>query len=131
MLGQKRQMLKELTSTAVSIVDSYVALEQRGILSLEEAQRRAMTEVKAMRYGDENKDYFFITDMFPKMVMHPYRNDLTGQDLTQYTDSENTTGFPVFVEITKMVRASQHGFLEYRWQWKDDPTITAPKNHLC
>lgn len=32
MLGQKRQMLKELTSTAVSIVDSYVALEQRGIL---------------------------------------------------------------------------------------------------
>ena len=127
MLGQKRQTLKELTSTAVSIVDSYVALEQRGVLSLEEAQLRAATEIKAMRYGAENKDYFFITDMHPKMVMHPYRSDLTGQDLTHYTDSENTTGFPVFVEITKLVKAEQHGFLEYLWQWKDDSTITAPK----
>ena len=127
MLGQKRQMLKELTSTAVSIVDSYVALEQREVLSLKEAQRRAINEVKAMRYGDENKDYFFITDMSPTMVMHPYRSDLTGQDLTHYTDSEKTSGFPVFVEITKMVKAKQHGFLEYQWQWKDDPSITAPK----
>lgn len=127
MLAQKRQMLKELTSTAVSVVDSYVALEQRGVLSLQEAQKRAATEIKAMRYGTENKDYFFITDMHPKMVMHPYRKDLTGEDLTNYTDSENTTGFPVFVEITKLVKEQQHGYLEYRWQWKDDPNITAPK----
>ncbi|MDG3087517.1 DUF294 nucleotidyltransferase-like domain-containing protein [Vibrio hannami] len=127
MLGQKRQMLKELTSTAVSIVDSYVALEQRGVLSLEDAQEQAATDIKAMRYGAENKDYFFITDMYPRMIMHPYRSDLTGQDLTNYTDSENTTGFPVFAEITKLVKSSQHGYLEYQWQWKDDPNITAPK----
>ncbi|WED29577.1 DUF294 nucleotidyltransferase-like domain-containing protein [Vibrio sp. DW001] len=127
MLSQKRQMLKELTSTAVSIVDSYVALEQRGLLEKEDAQSQAATDIKAMRYGSENKDYFFITDMQPKMVMHPYRKELKGQDLTHYTDSENTTGFPVFVEIAKMVAAQQHGFIEYQWQWKDDPSITAPK----
>lgn len=127
MLGQKRQMLKELTSTAVSIVDNYIALEQRGILSQEEAQLRAATEIKMMRYGNEKKDYFFITDMHPKMIMHPYRSDLTGQDLTHYTDSENTSGVPVFTEITKLIKADQHGFLEYSWQWKDDPSITAPK----
>jgi PAS domain S-box-containing protein len=127
MLGQKRQMLRELTSTAVSIVESYVALEQRGMLSLEEAQRRAKTEIKAMRYGDEHKDYFFITDMHPRMIMHPYRNELTGLDLTDYTDSESQSGVPVFVEIVKLVKESQYGFLEYRWQWKDDPSITAPK----
>ncbi|MFC1233815.1 DUF294 nucleotidyltransferase-like domain-containing protein [Vibrio sp. F74] len=127
MLSQKRQMLKELTSTAVSIVDSYVALEQRGLLEKEDAQSQAATDIKAMRYGSENKDYFFITDMQPKMVMHPYRKELKGQDLTHYTDSENTTGFPVFVEIAKMVSAQQHGFIEYQWQWKDDPSITSPK----
>ncbi|MEI8632968.1 cache domain-containing protein [Vibrio sp. PP-XX7] len=80
-----------------------------------------------MRYGPENKDYFFITDMHPKMVMHPYRSDLTGKDLTHYTDRENTRGIPVFTEITKLVKTKQHGFLEYQWQWKDDPTVTAPK----
>ncbi|MHA2940102.1 DUF294 nucleotidyltransferase-like domain-containing protein [Vibrio sp. RC27] len=127
MVNQKRQMLEELTSTAVSIIDSYVALEQRELLTLEEAQSQAATDIKAMRYGPENKDYFFITDMHPKMVMHPYRNDLTGQDLTHYRDSENTTGFPVFLEITKLVKAQQHGYLEYQWQWKDEPNTTAPK----
>lgn len=127
MLGQKRQMLKELTSTAVSIIDSYVALEQRGVLSLEEAQSKAATEIRAMRYGAENKDYFFITDMHPHMVMHPYRSDLTNQDLTNYFESENSTGFPIFVEIVKLVGAAQQGYLEYQWQWKDDPSITAPK----
>ncbi|UPQ90056.1 DUF294 nucleotidyltransferase-like domain-containing protein [Vibrio sinaloensis] len=127
MLGQKRQMLKELTSTAVSIVDSYVALEQRGVMSLEAAQQKAAMEVKAMRYGAENKDYFFITDMQPKMIMHPYRQDLTNQDLTDFVDSENSTGFPMFVEIVNLVKASQQGYLEYQWQWKDDTNITAPK----
>jgi PAS domain S-box-containing protein len=127
MLGQKRQMLKALTSTAVSMVNNYVSLEQRGRLSREEAQRRAAAEIKAMRYGPDNKDYFFITDMHPNMVMHPYRSDLKGKDLTHYTDSDNPTGFPIFVEITKLVKAAQHGFLEYQWQWKDDPNITAPK----
>jgi PAS domain S-box-containing protein len=127
MLNQKRQMLKELTSTAISVIDNYVAQEQQGLLTLEEAQSQAATDIKAMRYGSENKDYFFITDMHPRMVMHPYRHDLKGQDLTLYRDSENTTGFPVFIEITKLVAAEQHGYLEYQWQWKDEPNTTAPK----
>ncbi|CAM3646862.1 Methyl-accepting chemotaxis protein 4 [Vibrio aerogenes CECT 7868] len=127
MLGQKRQMLKALTSTAVSIVTNYVALEQQGILSTEKAQQQAAAEIQAMRYGPDNKDYFFITDMHPRMVMHPYRSDLKGKDLTHYTDSKNTSGVPVFTEITRLVKASQHGFLEYQWQWKDDPTVTAAK----
>jgi PAS domain S-box-containing protein len=127
MMSQKRQMLQELTSTAVSVIDSYVALEQRGALTLEEAQTKAAIEIKSMRYGPENKDYFFITDMQPKMVMHPYRSDLTNQDLTHYVGNDSGRSIPVFVEITKLVRASQHGFIEYQWQWKDDPTITAPK----
>ncbi|TCI03996.1 PAS domain S-box protein [Corallincola luteus] len=127
MEGQKRQMIKELTSSAVSIVDSYVALEQQGELSLAQAQSKAASEIEAMRYGDQNKDYFFITDMHPRMVMHPYRQDLKGQDLTHYTDSESTNGKQIFVEFTKLVEAEQEGYLKYLWQWKDDPDKTAKK----
>ncbi|MGR5347765.1 DUF294 nucleotidyltransferase-like domain-containing protein [Vibrio mediterranei] len=124
MVNQKRQMLAELTSSAVSIVDSYVELDKRGVLSRQEAQSRASTEIGAMRYGSENKDYFFIIDMHPNMVMHPYRLDLTGQDLTDYHDID---GVAIFVEFTKLVQAQQHGFLEYLWQWNDRANITAPK----
>ncbi|GAA5218275.1 DUF294 nucleotidyltransferase-like domain-containing protein [Corallincola platygyrae] len=127
MMGQKRQMIKELTSSAVSIVDNYIALEQQGELTRDQAQTRAAQEIKAMRYGEENKDYFFITDMHPRMVMHPYRADLKGADLTNYTDSENKSGKLIFVEFTELVKANQEGYLEYLWQWKDDADKTAPK----
>ncbi|MBM7035432.1 DUF294 nucleotidyltransferase-like domain-containing protein [Vibrio ulleungensis] len=127
MVEQKRQMLRELTSAAVSIVDSYVELEQQGVLSKESAQTKAALEIKTMRYGPENSDYFFITDMHPKMVMHPNRNDLTGQDLTHYSNDAQDDGPSVFVRMVQLVNESQQGFLEYQWQWKDDPTLTAPK----
>lgn len=124
MMNQKRQMLEELTSSAVSIVDSYIDLEKRDVLTLEEAQSRAATEIAAMRYGTDNKDYFFIIDFHPNMIMHPYRRDLTGQDLTDYQDKD---GVAIFVEFTKLVAAKQHGFLEYLWQWNDRTNTTAPK----
>ncbi|MEZ8100783.1 DUF294 nucleotidyltransferase-like domain-containing protein [Vibrio bivalvicida] len=127
MVGQKQQMLKELTSTAVSVVDRYVSLEQSGVLSREKAQSKAVMDIKSMRYGPENKDYFFITDMHPRMIMHPYRSDLTNQDLTHYYEREESSDFPIFVELAKLVTASHEGYLEYLWQWKDDATITAPK----
>lgn len=127
MVGQKQQMLKELTSTAVSVVDRYVGMEKSGVLSLEEAQHKAAMDIRSMRYGPENKDYFFITDMHPRMIMHPYRSDLTNQDLTHYYESGESSDFPIFVELAKLVKASHEGYLEYLWQWKDDATITAPK----
>lgn len=127
MVDQKRQMLRELTSAAVSIVDSYIELEQQGVLSKAQAQSKAADEIKTMRYGPANSDYFFITDLHPKMVMHPNRSDLTGQDLTHYTNNEAQEGPSVFVRIVELVKTSQFGFLEYQWQWKDDPTLTAPK----
>ncbi|RTZ17536.1 PAS domain S-box protein [Vibrio aquaticus] len=127
MVGQKKQMLKELTATAVSIVDSYVDKERQGELTTLEAQSQAINEIKSLRYGPENKDYFFITDMHPTMVMHPYRDDLTHQDLTDYQADNEGSSVAIFVELTKLVRQFDQGFLEYQWQWKDDPTITAPK----
>ncbi|MGR5284898.1 DUF294 nucleotidyltransferase-like domain-containing protein [Vibrio maritimus] len=124
MVEQKRNMLAQLTSSAVSIVDSYIELEQKGELSLQEAQIRAKNEIETMRYGPNNRDYFFIIDSKPTMVMHPYRADLTGQDLSDYRDSD---GVAVFVEFTKLVDNHQHGFLEYLWQWNDQADVTTPK----
>ncbi|USD42684.1 cache domain-containing protein [Vibrio sp. SCSIO 43135] len=127
MVGQKQQMLKELTSTAVSVVDRYVELERIGAVSLVEAKSKAAMDIKSMRYGAENKDYFFITDMHPRMIMHPYRSDLTNQDLTHFYETDSKSGFPIFVELAKLVETSHEGYLEYLWQWKDDASITAPK----
>jgi len=127
MLEGKREMIKELTAAAISVIEYNIDLEKKGVLSREEAQHRSVTEIEAMRYGDENKDYFWITDMYPRMIMHPYRTDLKGKDLSEYKDVMNKSGKKLFVEFVKIVEAQKEGYVEYLWQWKDDETRVVPK----
>ncbi|MBM4153391.1 MAG: PAS domain S-box protein, partial [Kiritimatiellaceae bacterium] len=127
MLNQKKVMIRELTQAAASAISFYVEQEQSGNASRTNAQAEAIAELQQLRYGDDGKDYFWITDMHPVMIMHPYRPELIGRDLTDYTDSENKSGKRLFTEFVQLVKTSGEGYLEYLWQWKDDATITAPK----
>ncbi|HNQ67452.1 MAG TPA: cache domain-containing protein [Bacteroidales bacterium] len=123
-MDRKREMIKELTNTATSILAKYQKDEVDGLLTREEAQGIAISRIQYLRYGEENKDYFWITDMQPVMIVHPYRPDLNGTDLSDFEDSH---GKKLFVEFVKTVETSKHGYVEYTWQWKDDPNIIVPK----
>lgn len=127
MMNQKREMIKELTVSAISIAEQYISLSKNEVLSEKDAQKRAAEEIESMRYGDQKKDYFFITDMTPRMIMHPYRQELIGTNLSDYTDTENKSGKRLFVEFVDLVKKSHEGYLEYQWQWKDDSNTSVPK----
>jgi PAS domain S-box-containing protein len=124
MLDRKREMINELTNSAWSILEEYHVLEQDSTLTLAEAQSEAVDIIKDLRYGDESKDYFWLTDEHPTMIMHPYRQELNNTDLTDYQDKE---GKKLFVEFTKVVESAGEGFVDYMWQWKDDSTKIVPK----
>ncbi len=124
LLDRKKEMIRELTNSAWSILADYERQERTGSLTRDEAQAAARERVGAMRYGTEGKDYFWITDMVPRMVMHPYREDLEGEDLSAF---EDPGGVKLFVEFVELVRRDSEGSLEYIWQWKDDPDRLAPK----
>ncbi|WP_321495324.1 DUF294 nucleotidyltransferase-like domain-containing protein [uncultured Desulfobacter sp.] len=127
MLNQKKLLIKELTATAASVINHYQELEEKGALTPEEAKQRTIDEIKAMRYDNRNKNYFFIIDYTPKMIIHPYRPELTGKDLSNYTDKENKSGKKLFVEFVRIVKSNGEGYLRYYWQWKDAPDKTAEK----
>ena len=127
MLNQKKLMVKELTATAASVITHFQELEEKGELTPEEAKQRTIDAIKTMRYDSSNKNYFFIIDMTPRMILHPYRPELTGRDLSDYTDEENKSGKKLFVEFVHIVKSNSEGYLRYHWQWKDDPNKTAEK----
>ena len=73
MLKGKKEMISELTNSAWSILNDFNLKYESKELSLTEAQSIAVEQIKHLRYGEGSKDYFWITDEYPKMVMHPYR----------------------------------------------------------
>ena len=117
LLARKQEMIRELARSAASILQEYHDEERSGRLSREEAQAAAVERIRFLRYGPEGKDYFWVTDRHPRMVVHPYRPDLDGQDLTDFRDPK---GNRIFVEAARLVAESRDGYLEYVWQWQDD-----------
>ncbi len=118
MLDDRRVLLRELNQTAWSLLAAYQAKEEAGEISRRDAQTLAIKTLRALRYGPESKDYFWINDLQPILIMHPYRPDLEGQDVSDFTDPN---GKRLFAEVVKTVRQSTAGFVDYQWQWKDDP----------
>ncbi|MBU2499885.1 cache domain-containing protein [bacterium] len=123
-MDQKRLMIRELTESAWNILARFAAEEDAGRLSRDDAQAAAVAQIRSLHYGQEGKDYFWINDMHPLMIVHPYRPDLEGQDLSDFADPR---GKLIFVEMVDVVRKEGAGYVSYMWQWKDDPRRIVPK----
>ncbi|MCU0461107.1 MAG: cache domain-containing protein [Bacteroidales bacterium] len=124
MKARKRVLIQEITSSAYSLLEYYNSLEQQGLIDSTEAKNEALSAISSIRYGEKLKDYLWITDLHPRMIVHPYRPDLNGKDLTQFRDPR---GKPVFVEFVKAVSATGESYVDYMWQWNDDSTRIVSK----
>ena len=123
-LDRKREMIRELTTSAWNIFAKLDHDAQIGIITRDQAQRQAIDQIRNLHYGREMKDYFWINDMHPRMVIHPYRTDLNGKDLSTYKDPG---GKRIFLEMVKLVEKEGDGYVEYMWQWKDEKARVLPK----
>ncbi len=59
LLERKRELTRELTESAWSILAAYEAEERAGMLTREEAQAAAADVVSELRYGQDRRDYFW------------------------------------------------------------------------
>jgi signal transduction histidine kinase len=118
MMNGKRQMIAQLTETAITALGAFEKQAVAGRLSRLEAQHKAIEHMRQLRYGVDGKDYFWINDLSPRMLMHPYRSDLEGQNISDFTDPN---GKRLFVEAVAIVKARGAGFVDYAWQWMDEP----------
>ncbi|RJP82467.1 MAG: PAS domain S-box protein [Desulfobacteraceae bacterium] len=123
-MAEKREMTRELVQTIVELLKTYQEDVDNGIIDLDTARKRALKRIQNVRYGSEIKDYFWINDLAPRMIMHPYRSDLNGQDIANFTD---INGKKIFVEIVQEAGKPGGGFVEYSWQHQDDLNRIIPK----
>jgi Cache domain/Chemoreceptor zinc-binding domain len=112
---------KNLVEVPYSVIVEQHRLEVEGKITREEAKRRAIEALRAMRYDGSN--YFWINDMHPTMVMHPMKPELDGKDLSDLKDPKGKT---VFVEFVHAARTADGGFVAYMWP-KPGSNLPVPK----
>lgn len=121
---QKEIQTRELVDVGLSIVERYYRMEQAGELDREQAQGRALEVISSIRFGPRSLDYYWVNDFHPRMVLHPFRPDLDGEDLSGFQDPD---GLNLFVEMVRVCQAQGAGYVPYLWQYYDDAQRMEPK----
>lgn len=110
MMKEKQLATRHVVEAAYGVIEGYGRAAQNGTLTKEEAQKQAISAIKALRYG--GKEYFWINDLAPRMVMHPIKPELDGKDLNENKDPHGKFLFKEFVTVCKK---SGEGFVDYMW----------------
>jgi len=124
LIEAKKEMIKEIVNSAMCIADMYYLEAQEGKITFEEAQNLTINTLESIRYGTDNKDYLWITDDVPILIMHPYKANLIGKNVAEYKDPN---GKRMFSEMVSVATKSSEGYVDYMWQWMDDSTRIVPK----
>jgi methyl-accepting chemotaxis protein len=122
---EERQVaLKYATDVGMSTVKEYADLVSSGVLPLAEAQKQALTRLKAMRYGKDG--YYTVISSHPTMLMHPIKAELVGKDVSDFKDPG---GQYLYRNIASIAKGAGEGWIEYVWTkpGSADPKQVFPK----
>ncbi|WP_341703297.1 methyl-accepting chemotaxis protein [Ferrovibrio sp.] len=101
---------RQLAEVAHGVILRYHARAQAGELPEAEAKRLALAALEGLRYDE--KEYFWVNDMAPVMIMHPFAKQLIGKNLGENKDPN---GKPLFMEMVNVVKKDGGGFVDYLW----------------
>jgi methyl-accepting chemotaxis protein len=114
MLEDRKRATRVAVETAWGIMESLDKAATKGDMTLEDAKKQAIHQIKFMRY--DQKEYFWLNDLHPNMIMHPTKPEFDGKDISQFKDPN---GKMFFTEMVKEVNAHGEGFVDYKWPRPD------------
>ncbi|MGC8778111.1 MAG: methyl-accepting chemotaxis protein, partial [Candidatus Caldatribacteriaceae bacterium] len=109
-LNQRKASVQYVIETAISQVTSLYEQIQKEGKNEEDVKQEALFILRHLRYEGDN--YVWINDLSPRMVMHPFKKELEGQDLSDYKDPK---GKRLFVEMVQVCQEKGQGYVNYVW----------------
>ncbi|MGF1742816.1 methyl-accepting chemotaxis protein [Vibrio profundum] len=110
LMSAKQTKTRHLVESAHSLLSHFHQQQRDGKLSEQQAKDAASTAIEKLRY--ETQDYFWINDMYPKVVMHPIKPALNGKDVSKVKDAN---GQLLFVEFVNVAKKKGQGIVYYMW----------------
>ncbi|RNF48817.1 methyl-accepting chemotaxis protein [Marinomonas hwangdonensis] len=120
LVNARKLHVKEQVDNAHSLVKYYG--DQSAIIGEEQAKQSALAALAALRFGDDG--YFWVNDMNAVLLMHPFKPQLAGKDMTNVTDAN---GIPHWQAMVSEVKKSGEGFVEYAYK---GPQVERPENKV-
>jgi methyl-accepting chemotaxis protein len=105
-------LLRVVVDTAVAGAVRFEAEERAGRMDRASAQAAAAEAIRATRYSGQEYLWINDTQVRTHMVVHPFRKDLEGKDVSEVRDP---TGFALFSAFAEQARRSGSGVVSYLW----------------
>ncbi|CAN2049405.1 methyl-accepting chemotaxis protein [Candidatus Magnetomoraceae bacterium gMMP-1] len=109
-----------LIAKEYSKIDSSSENKQNIKILEKQAKERVLAIINSIRYN--KRGYFWINDIYPRMVMHPIFPDLDGKDISFYETNGNVVvteknKVPIFQEFVRITQEfpDKGGFVRYLW----------------
>jgi len=114
-LEARKTEIRSLTETALGVLASQEAQAVAGAISREEAQRRAVEQIKVIRYAGGN--YFYLFTREPRILTVPIRPEMEGKPVGDFTDKQGTR---IYVVLSDLGRQPEGGYLKL---WFSKPGV--------
>ncbi|MBN3493816.1 methyl-accepting chemotaxis protein [Vibrio neptunius] len=109
-MSEREDKLSAQVEATVTLVRHYY--DQRQTLGEEVAKQQALSAIQALRYDEAN--YFWILNQEMRVVMHPIKPTLNGQNAEDFQDGAGKFHWREMVAISQT--SAQKGFLDYQWK---------------
>ncbi len=84
--------------------------ENEALGSMDARKEYARKVIEKMRYGQDGKGYFWLNDLHPRLIMHPFKPQDAGKDMSDY----DLGGIKVYKEFVKAAeQEGGSGYVEY------------------
>jgi methyl-accepting chemotaxis protein len=108
LVEEKMAALQKSVSSAYSLFTRHDELVKSGKMTLEEAQKAVISEIKNVQLA--KNEAFWIHDASGKMIAEPLLPELEGMDMSSYRDSD---GKQAFSDMTALGRSRGEGETRY------------------
>ena len=129
LIAEKEEMTKrimEVVFSDLSNIYQQVKHYPEHIIAYE--KEKILKRYESLRFGYEQKDYFWIISPDVTVLMHPYMPNIVGHDSRKILGPD---GEPLHLILEKMVLVAQNNingdYVEYFWQFKDKKNLVARK----
>jgi len=110
LLSSRKGSTRVAVESVFGLLKDFDDRAQKGEFTQAQARALAAAQLRTLRYS--GAEYFWINDLQPRMIMHPFKPELDGKDLS---GNQDPRGKRLFVEMAQVCRDKGEGFVDYLW----------------